>query len=64
VELSDYLTSSGFGGIDLITGLVFVIVVLLFRRGIWGTVRHQWLARQLRRVASRRSSASADPAGR
>jgi branched-chain amino acid transport system permease protein len=64
VELSDYLTSSGFGGIDLITGLVFVIVVLLFRRGIWGTVRHQWLARRLRRMSSRRSSASADPAGR
>ena len=45
VTLSDYLTSSGFDGIDLVTGSVFVLVVLLFRRGIWGTVRHQWLAR-------------------
>jgi branched-chain amino acid transport system permease protein len=53
VKLSDYLTSSGFDGIDLVTGSVFVIVVLLFRRGIWGTVRHQWLAWQLRRTSSR-----------
>jgi branched-chain amino acid transport system permease protein len=36
VTLSDYLTSSGFDGIDLVTGSVFVLVVLLFRRGIWG----------------------------
>ena len=53
VRLSDYLTSSGFDGIDLVTGSVFVLVVLLFRRGIWGTVRHQWLAWQLRRASSR-----------
>ena len=45
--LSDYLASSGFHGIDLVTGLVFILVVLRFRRGIWGTVRHQWLARAL-----------------
>jgi branched-chain amino acid transport system permease protein len=64
VKLSDYLASSGFHGIDLVTGSVFVLVVLLFRRGIWGTVRHQWLARQLRRASSRRRSASADPARR
>lgn len=46
VLMSDYLASSGFDGIDLITGSVFVIVVLLFRRGIWGTARHLWLRRQ------------------
>jgi len=63
VMLADYLASSGFQGIDLVTGSVFVLVVLLFRRGIWGTVRHQWLARQLRRTSSRRSSDSADSAG-
>jgi branched-chain amino acid transport system permease protein len=62
VMLADYLASSGFDGIDLVTGSVFV--VLLFRRGIWGTVRHQWLARQQRRTSSRRTSASADPARR
>jgi branched-chain amino acid transport system permease protein len=64
VMLADYLASSGFSGIDLVTGSVFILVVLLFRRGIWGTVRHQWLARQLRRASSRRSSADADSAER
>ncbi|WP_308016415.1 branched-chain amino acid ABC transporter permease [Jidongwangia harbinensis] len=64
VMLADYLASSGFSGIDLVTGTVFVLVVLLFRRGIWGTVRHQWLARRLRRSSSRRSPADADPAKR
>ena len=48
VMLADYLASSGFHGIDLVTGAVFVLVVLLFRRGIWGTVRGLWLARRLR----------------
>jgi len=38
VVLEDQLASSGFEGIGIITGTVFVIVVLLFRRGIWGTV--------------------------
>ena len=40
VQLEDYMASSGFEGIGIITGSVFVIVVLLFRRGIWGTVAH------------------------
>lgn len=52
VSMADYLASSGFGGIDIVTGTVFVIVVLLFRRGIWGTVRHYWLQWQARRAAS------------
>jgi branched-chain amino acid transport system permease protein len=56
VLLADYLSSSGFDGIDLITGTVFIVVVLLFRRGIWGTVRHHWLAWQQRRTSSRGSS--------
>jgi branched-chain amino acid transport system permease protein len=64
VMLADYLASSGFDGIDLVTGSVFVLVVLLFRRGIWGTVRHQWLAWQQRRTSSRRTSAGADPTRR
>jgi branched-chain amino acid transport system permease protein len=64
VMLADYLASSGHQGIDLVTGSVFVLAVLLFRRGIWGTVRHQWLVRQQRRAASRRSPADADPARR
>jgi branched-chain amino acid transport system permease protein len=53
VLLADYLTSSGFHGIDLVTGSVFILVVLLFRRGVWGTVRHLWLVRRQRRMAKR-----------
>jgi branched-chain amino acid transport system permease protein len=59
VLLADYLSSSGFDGIDLVTGAVFIVVVLLFRRGIWGTVRHHWLARQQRRTSTRRRSVDA-----
>ncbi|MGH3352111.1 MAG: branched-chain amino acid ABC transporter permease [Nocardioides sp.] len=46
VILADYLASSGFDGIGIVTGGVFVTVVLLFRRGIWGTARHLWLSRR------------------
>lgn len=40
VTLEDYLASSGFEGIGLITGTIFVLIVLLFRHGIWGTGRN------------------------
>jgi branched-chain amino acid transport system permease protein len=40
INLEDQLASSGFEGIGIITGSVFVIVVLLFRRGVWGSLRH------------------------
>ena len=40
VTLEDYLASSGFEGIGLITGVIFVVIVLLFRHGIWGTARN------------------------
>jgi branched-chain amino acid transport system permease protein len=59
VLLADYLTSSGFQGIDLVTGSVFILVVLLFRRGVWGTVRHLWLTRrqlQFRKTPVRRDT--------
>lgn len=38
VLLEDQLASSGFNGIGIITGTIFIIIVLLFRKGIWGTV--------------------------
>ena len=50
VLLEDQLATAGFDGINLVTGLVFVLVVLLFRRGILGTVRHLLLRRRDRRV--------------
>jgi branched-chain amino acid transport system permease protein len=39
VILEDQLSSSGFEGTGIITGAIFVVVVLLFRRGIWGTAK-------------------------
>lgn len=49
VVMADQLASAGFNGIGIITGTVFILVVLLFRRGIWGTVRHYWIQWQARR---------------
>ena len=37
VLLEDWLSSTGFEGIGIITGSIFVAIVLLFRRGLWGT---------------------------
>ena len=53
VQLEDYMASSGFEGIGIVTGSVFVIVVLLFRRGIWGTVAHLVASRSTRSPARR-----------
>ena len=46
IVLEDRLASSGFEGIGIITGSVFVVVVLLFRRGVWGTLRHLVVSRR------------------
>jgi branched-chain amino acid transport system permease protein len=40
VKLEDFLATAGFDGIGIITGSIFVVVVLLFRRGIWGTATY------------------------
>lgn len=40
VLLEDQLASSGFDGVGIITGSIFVIIVLLFRHGVWGTARN------------------------
>ena len=59
VSLEDRLASSGFEGIGIITGTIFVVIVLLFRHGIWGTARD--LVRRLlaRGKRARRSQGSA-----
>jgi branched-chain amino acid transport system permease protein len=44
VNLEDQLSQAGFTLIGLVTGGIFVLVVLLFRRGLWGTV--MWLLRR------------------
>jgi branched-chain amino acid transport system permease protein len=48
IYLEDLLAVAGFAEIGLVTGAIFVAVVLLFRRGIWGTAS-QLLSRRRRR---------------
>jgi branched-chain amino acid transport system permease protein len=48
IWLEDLLSVAGFAEIGLVTGAIFVVVVLLFRRGIWGSAS-RLLARIRRR---------------
>jgi branched-chain amino acid transport system permease protein len=54
VQLEDYLASAGFIGVDMVIGAVFMVVVLLFRRGLWGTAEQAWAARSRRRSSAHR----------
>ncbi|HET8718813.1 MAG TPA: branched-chain amino acid ABC transporter permease [Nocardioidaceae bacterium] len=38
VQLEDYLATAGIDANGFVTGAIFVLTVLLFRRGIWGTI--------------------------
>jgi branched-chain amino acid transport system permease protein len=58
IQLEDYLATAGFVGIDLVIGAVFVVVVLLFRKGLWGTAA-AWLAH----MRSRRRRGEQDGGG-
>lgn len=49
VILEDRLASSGFDGVGIITGSIFVLIVLLFRHGIWGTARNLLVSLMSRR---------------
>ncbi|GAA3791363.1 branched-chain amino acid ABC transporter permease [Streptomyces chiangmaiensis] len=40
VRLEDWLSTAGFEETGLVTGSVFVVTVLVFRRGVWGTLAH------------------------
>ncbi|MQA63250.1 MAG: branched-chain amino acid ABC transporter permease [Actinophytocola sp.] len=40
VTLEDFLATAGIDANRVLMGAIFVITVLLFRRGVWGTVRH------------------------
>ena len=67
VQLEDYLATAGIDANGIVTGAIFAITVLVFRKGIWGTVA-QLLARRRRddRDAEpgpvRPATASGDPA--
>ena len=47
VQLEDYLATAGIDANGIVTGAIFAITVLLFRKGIWGTVA-QLLGRRRR----------------
>lgn len=46
VQLEDRLATAGFQQTGLITGLIFIAVVLLFRRGLWGEVARLFRPRE------------------
>ncbi|WP_433473325.1 branched-chain amino acid ABC transporter permease [Spirillospora sp. CA-142024] len=58
VELNDYLATAGFEETGIITGAIFILVVLLFRRGVWGTARDLIAARTARRRPAPETSES------
>lgn len=64
VILEDQLASSGFDGIGIITGSVFIVVVLLFRRGVWGTLSDAIAKRTGRKPAGEPVSAADGEEGR
>ncbi|MEV4569257.1 branched-chain amino acid ABC transporter permease [Nonomuraea sp. NPDC049419] len=63
VQLQDFLATAGFEGIGIVTGTIFIVIVLLFRRGIWGTVRHLLATRRTAPPLSSAADAGAAPAG-
>jgi branched-chain amino acid transport system permease protein len=46
VLLEDYLSTAGIDAVGTVTGAIFVVTVLVFRRGIWGTARHLLVSRR------------------
>ncbi len=60
VVLEDYLATAGIDAVGAVTGGIFVVTVLLFRRGIWGTVRRLFRPRR-RRVVPSEEPLSAEP---
>jgi branched-chain amino acid transport system permease protein len=42
VNLDDQLSQAGYDLVGLVTGAIFVVVVLLFRRGLWGSAVALW----------------------
>ena len=57
VVLEDYLATAGIDAVGVVTGAIFVVTVLVFRRGIWGTARH--LLRRRARTAPPQAAAEA-----
>lgn len=66
VELNDYLATAGFEETGIVTGTVFALTVLIFRRGIWGTVRlaAERLSAPRQRAGAPEPSPDEEPNGR
>jgi branched-chain amino acid transport system permease protein len=54
VRLEDFLSTANIDANELITGMIFIVTVLVFRKGIWGTIRDL--------VRRRTAAAPEDPA--
>jgi branched-chain amino acid transport system permease protein len=52
VQLEDFLATANIDANGLITGTIFVVTVLLFRKGIWGSVQELLARRRRRRDAA------------
>ncbi|GAA2105639.1 branched-chain amino acid ABC transporter permease [Actinomadura alba] len=62
VQLNDYLSTSEFDGIGIVTGSIFIVIVLVFRKGIWGTARDLLAPRLKRKRPGGAKSPGDDPA--
>lgn len=63
VRLEDWLSTAGFEEVGLVTGAIFIVVVLVFRRGLWGTATH-WLRSGRRETSEQAPPVQDAPAGR
>ncbi len=61
VQLEYFLSDAGFGEIGIVTGAIFVLVVSLFRRGIWGTASYGLTRLRRRRRADAVEAPTAPP---
>jgi branched-chain amino acid transport system permease protein len=62
VELNDYLATAGFEEIGIVTGTIFIVIVMVFRKGIWGTARDLLAARVERHGPGGAKARGEDPA--
>jgi branched-chain amino acid transport system permease protein len=61
VLLEDYLATAGIDAVGIVTGAIFVLTVLLFRRGIWGTAQQLLRNRTGRRRGGGRAHGDGGP---
>jgi branched-chain amino acid transport system permease protein len=62
VVLEDYLATAGIDAVGVVTGVIFVVTVLVFRKGIWGTARRLLRRRRARPAPDQVSRVADDDA--